>query len=67
MKRREIRIGDDLWEAAKAKTHAEGTTVSELVRNFLIDYVGDNQPVATELGRVVRRLNEIQKRLETEK
>ncbi len=62
-KRREIRIGEDLWQAAKTKTHNEGVNVSELVRNWLEDYVADAAPVHTELNRIIRRLAEIHRRL----
>jgi len=33
-----IRIEDDLWEAAKKKAESRGETVSEAVRKFLIRY-----------------------------
>ena len=36
---RAIRIADDLWEAALAKTQLEGETVSEVVRRALERYV----------------------------
>jgi hypothetical protein len=36
---RAVRIPDDLWEAALAKTQLEGETVSEVVRRALERYV----------------------------
>mgnify|MGYP001021273429 CR=1 FL=1 len=36
---RNIRVDDALWEAAKAKAEAEGTSVSEVVRELLTRWV----------------------------
>jgi len=36
---RAVRIPDDLWEAALAKTQLEGETVSEVVRRALERYL----------------------------
>lgn len=36
---RAIRIPDDLWEAALEKAHANGETLSEVVRQALERYV----------------------------
>lgn len=36
---RPVRISDELWNAAKAKAEAEGTNVSEVVREKLREYV----------------------------
>ena len=36
---RAIRIPDDLWEAALEKAHANGETLSEVVRRALERYV----------------------------
>lgn len=58
-KKREIRLSDQLWEAAIAKAHADGVTVSGLVRRWLTDYVSDDSPSLTELGSIARRLTEI--------
>jgi hypothetical protein len=66
-KRREIRIDEDLWNAAKTQAHSEGVGVSELVRNWLEDYVADAAPVHTELSRIIRRLAKIHKRLHTDR
>jgi len=38
--KRQIRIADDLWDSAITKAHAEGITVSELIRHWLDEYVG---------------------------
>jgi len=62
--RREIRIPDDVWYPAKTQTRAEGVSVSELINNWLEDYLADNAPVHTELNRIIRRLNKINKRLQ---
>ncbi len=34
-----IRVPDDVWQAAKAKAEAEGTTVSARVQEWLREYV----------------------------
>lgn len=39
---RPIRVEDDLWAAAKAAAAAEGTTVSEVVRQALRELVERN-------------------------
>lgn len=36
---RNVRIPDELWEAAKTKAEAEGRTVSELLRTYLERWV----------------------------
>ena len=36
---RNVRIPDELWEAAKAKAEAEGRTVSEVLRTYLERWV----------------------------
>lgn len=36
---RNVRIGDALWQAAKAKASWQGTTVSEIIRKYLRAYV----------------------------
>lgn len=35
---RNVRIDDDLWDAALAKADAEGTTVSEWIREALTNW-----------------------------
>lgn len=37
---RNIRVDDDRWQAAQTRAAAEGTSVSELVRQWLGDYAG---------------------------
>ena len=37
-----MRMPADLWSAAQRVTEREGTTVSELVRTYLADYVREN-------------------------
>lgn len=36
---RNIRVDDDLWQAAQAKAEAEGRSVSEVVRELLARWV----------------------------
>jgi hypothetical protein len=36
---RQVRVEDQLWDAAKASAAAQGTTVSEVVRASLARYV----------------------------
>lgn len=36
---RTVRIADDLWKAALAKASWQGTTISEIIRKCLRDYV----------------------------
>lgn len=38
-KLRNIRIPDELWDAARAKAASEGSDVSAVVREFLTEYV----------------------------
>lgn len=60
---RKVRADDDLWNAAKTKARAEGIPLSELVRNWLTDYINDDQPALTDLNRIILRLNDVHKRL----
>jgi hypothetical protein len=41
---RGVRIPDDLWRSAQDKAAAEGTTVSEVVRDCLARWVGITRP-----------------------
>lgn len=38
---RPVRVSDDLWEAAKEKAAENGESLSDAIRRFLADYVGD--------------------------
>lgn len=38
---RPVRVSDDLWEAAKEKATENGETLSDAIRRFLADYVGE--------------------------
>lgn len=38
---RPVRVEDELWARAKAKARNEGTTVSEVIREALRQYVSD--------------------------
>jgi len=40
-KLRNIRVADEVWGPAKARAEAEQTTVSDVVRNALVDYIKD--------------------------
>lgn len=61
---RKARVDDDLWNAALTKARAEGIPLSELVRNWLTEYVNDGQlPALTELDRIIVALNDVHKRL----
>lgn len=42
-KMRYIRVEETLWRKAIRKTKADGTTVSELIRNFLSIYTEDDE------------------------
>jgi hypothetical protein len=46
---RNIRIGDELWDAAKAKAAANGDHLSDIVRELLTDYV-EGKPTGYTLG-----------------
>lgn len=37
---RAVRVPDDLWEAARAQAHAEGTTVTAVILAALQEYTG---------------------------
>jgi predicted HicB family RNase H-like nuclease len=37
---RNIRISDEVWEAAQARAALEGTTLSALIRQWVADYAG---------------------------
>lgn len=40
---RSFRISDEIYLPAKAKADAEGTTLSDVVRDALVEYVGDDE------------------------
>lgn len=46
---RNIRIADDLWDAAKAKAAENGDHLSDVLRDALTDYVED-KPAGYNLG-----------------
>lgn len=55
---RSLRIADDVWFGAMQRAQAEGTTLSEVIRGWLVDYsagrrrVGPGRPgAAVELSR----------------
>jgi len=37
---RNIRISDEVWEAAQARAALEGTTLSALIRKWIAEYAG---------------------------
>lgn len=39
---RTVRVDDALWDAAKAKADAEGTNLSELIRDYLQAWLNDD-------------------------
>lgn len=39
---RKFRVADELWDAAKEKADREHTTVSEVLRQFLKEYVAED-------------------------
>lgn len=41
---RNVRVPDDVWEAAKTKAEEAGTNVSALVQEFLREYVTPPPP-----------------------
>lgn len=41
---RSFRIPDDIYLPAKEKAAAEGTTLSDVVRDALLDYIDDDEP-----------------------
>lgn len=38
---RPVRVSDELWEAAKTKAADNGESLSDAIRRFLAEYVGD--------------------------
>jgi predicted DNA-binding protein len=43
---RSFRIPDDIYEPAKEKAESEGRTITDVVRDLLLDYVGDEDDVS---------------------
>ncbi len=41
---RNVRVSDELWDAAKVRAAEDGTTVSALVNAFLQEYVDRPRP-----------------------
>ena len=39
---RSFRIPDEIYAPAREKAEAEGRTITEVVRDLLLDYVGDD-------------------------
>jgi hypothetical protein len=60
-----IRIDDELWAAAQARALAEQTTVSEVVRAYLDGYASESPSLYMEIGRIIKALRTIRKRLAT--
>ena len=59
----QIRVDRQRWARALNQARGEGTTLAEVMRDLLDDYLAD-RPLAEELKRAIKRLNAIQKRLE---
>lgn len=47
-KPRQVRISEDLWNAAKSKADANGVVLSDVIRNLLSEWVGDPSIKSTE-------------------
>lgn len=47
---RTIRVSHDIWNAAQEKAKTEGRTLSELIREFLTDYLNNRD--ATRVERI---------------
>lgn len=60
---RYIRVDEELWRKAMTRAHAEGVTLSKLIRDWLDDYANDELSVDDELQRVIKRLATVHKRL----
>lgn len=60
---RHVRVEEDLWRKAIRKAHAQGITVSTLVRDMLDDYVNNEESAIEGLERIIVRLHTIHKRL----
>jgi len=39
---RTVRVPDDVWKPAVEKAESEGTNLSALIREWLVDYVNQN-------------------------
>jgi hypothetical protein len=59
----QLRVPRDRWAKGLNQARSEGTTLAEVMRDLLDDYLAD-RPLAEELKRAIKRLNAIQKRLE---
>jgi hypothetical protein len=59
----QVRVNRARWALALNKARSENTTLAEVMRDLLDDYLAD-RPVAEELKRAIKRLNAIHKRLE---
>lgn len=42
--RRTVRVSDAKWNAANAKAEKEGRSVSDVLRDCLDEYLGEDQP-----------------------
>lgn len=45
VKLRNVGVSDELWQAAKAKAASEGRSLSEVIREFLAEYVIRSPPL----------------------
>jgi division protein CdvB (Snf7/Vps24/ESCRT-III family) len=59
----QLRVDRDRWARALNQARSEGTTLAEVMRDLLDDYLAD-RPAAEDLKRAIKRLNAIQKRLQ---
>jgi hypothetical protein len=60
---RYIRVDEQLWHKAIVKARNDGTNLSTVIRDWLEAYVNDDVPIEVELGRTIRRLNALHRRL----
>lgn len=59
----QIRVDRNRWARALNQARSEGTTLAEVMRDLLDDYLAD-RPAAEDLQRAIKRLNAVHKRLE---
>jgi hypothetical protein len=57
-----VRCDNPTWNKANAKAREEGTTLSNLVRYWLVEYIGDDKP-EDEIDRITQRLTGLRQRI----
>lgn len=43
---RNLRVPDEIWEPALAKAHEEGRTLTDVIKDFLREYIAPEKPPA---------------------